>query len=342
MYYNGKGTERDLEKAFEWYLKAAESNKKSEKNPAYPYSLGRMYYNGEGTKQDLKKAMEWYANAADYGDKEAQAFLSCYDKNMVLTRQHFEKCLKLAERGKAKAQYAVGILYSQNLGVEKDFNKAYEWLSKAAAQDPKYEEEKDIVGEELGKFKEMIVNQKDYDILVSDPKYQYDESLPILKEIIRRESVYYQKHKKYTRSFEELNIKFEDIGSQEDKDDTNTVCLNSGYCYSICGCNEDCQGNSELSVARVTSEKFTEKYIDTIRKAKASGEKAEKIEEYKNRMRSAFYYLKFTIDGNYLSAVCLNSAVCDFLERYDKECDNNGNCTYKLPKSFLNGIRDLK
>jgi hypothetical protein len=190
----------------------------------------------------------------------------------------------------------------------------------------------------------MIVNQKDYDIFAADPKYQYNESLPILKEIIRRESVYYKKHKKYTRSFEELNIKFEDIESQEEKDSTNTVCLKSGYCYSICGCDENCQGNSILSVERLG---MMSKYLEEFkRKLEAKWESDEKREEYKkeykNRVASSAYFLRLTVDGKYISAICLNNAVCDFLERYDKECDNDGDCKYKLPKSFLNGIRDLK
>jgi hypothetical protein len=184
-------------------------------------------------------------------------------------------------------------------------------------------------------FKELIVNQEDYNILTLDPKEQYAQSMPILKEIIRRENIYYQKYKKYTRSFEELNIRFEDIETQEDKNGTNTVCINSGYCYSICGCEEGCEASSLLSVTRITSKKFKEKYIDAIRKAKASGEKAEKIEEYINRMRSSFYFISSTIDGNYISAFCPNNSICDFFEHYNKECDNDGDCTYKLPKDFF-------
>lgn len=40
----------------------------------------------------------------------------------------------LAERGHAKAQYNVGILYEKGLGVPKDPRQAYTWYKKAAAQ----------------------------------------------------------------------------------------------------------------------------------------------------------------------------------------------------------------
>jgi hypothetical protein len=189
-------------------------------------------------------------------------------------------------------------------------------------------------------FKEMIVNQKDYDIFTGDPKEQYAESMPILKEIIRRENLYYQKYKKYTRTFKELNIKFEDIETRESIGGTNEVCLNSGYCYSISGCKNGCE---KLLVSRVSSKKFTEKNLDIIRKAKANGEKDQKIEEYKNRMKSSIYFFQYSLVDNYFEAFCPAGtiATCEFFEYYDKEC-NDGWCTYKLPKDFFDKISGLK
>jgi TPR repeat protein len=41
------------------------------------------------------------------------------------------------------------VLYYQELGVEKDLKKAYEWISTAAEQDKKYEETKKNIEKEL-------------------------------------------------------------------------------------------------------------------------------------------------------------------------------------------------
>src|SRR6185369_1807472 len=45
MYYNGEGTEKNLEKAFHWYQKAAKYGSKEAM-----FHLANMYYNGEGTE----------------------------------------------------------------------------------------------------------------------------------------------------------------------------------------------------------------------------------------------------------------------------------------------------
>jgi TPR repeat protein len=147
MYYYGAGVKQDYQKAFEWYSKAAEQG---DIYAPYAYALAGMYYDGKGVKQDLSKAFEWYEKAAKHG-YGAQALISCYDKNMKAPQEHFNKCLSLAEQGNAQAQYAVGALYVQELGVEKDLQKAYEWISKAAAQDSKYEGHKKYI-EELAKI----------------------------------------------------------------------------------------------------------------------------------------------------------------------------------------------
>jgi hypothetical protein len=188
----------------------------------------------------------------------------------------------------------------------------------------------------------MIVNQKDYDIFTGDPKEQYMQSIPILKEIIKREKVYYQKYKKYTRSFEELNIRFKEVDIQEDKDGTNEVCLNSGYCYSISECKYD--GSFSLDIDRSLSEKFQEKALDMVEKAIANGEKDQKIDEYQNRLETSLYSLRFSLDCNCITAFCHVTAIatCESFEYYDKDCDNEGNCTYKLKKDFFDKIAKEK
>ncbi len=50
----------------------------------------------------------------------------------------FEEIKALAEQGDANAQYTLGSMYAEGLGVPKDYTKAREWLEKAAAQGNAY------------------------------------------------------------------------------------------------------------------------------------------------------------------------------------------------------------
>src|SRR4051794_38075525 len=61
-YKNGGGTEKNLEKAFYWYQKAAEYGNNNAMN-----SLAICYKNGEGTEKNLEKAFYWYQKAAENG-----------------------------------------------------------------------------------------------------------------------------------------------------------------------------------------------------------------------------------------------------------------------------------
>src|SRR5436305_7846672 len=49
FYYNGEGTEKNLEKAFYWFQKAAENGDVNAMN-----NLAACYHNGEGTEKNLE------------------------------------------------------------------------------------------------------------------------------------------------------------------------------------------------------------------------------------------------------------------------------------------------
>ena len=53
MYYEGRGTEKDLGKAFECFMK-------SSTDICSQLYLGKMYENGEYVEKDYSKAIEWY------------------------------------------------------------------------------------------------------------------------------------------------------------------------------------------------------------------------------------------------------------------------------------------
>lgn len=62
MYINGAGAEQDFQKAFEWFTKAALQGFLLAK-----YHLARMYYNGIGIKEDKPMALAWIAKASYEG-----------------------------------------------------------------------------------------------------------------------------------------------------------------------------------------------------------------------------------------------------------------------------------
>ncbi|POG78598.1 hypothetical protein GLOIN_2v1535801, partial [Rhizophagus irregularis DAOM 181602=DAOM 197198] len=64
-YKNGEGIEKNLEKAFYWYQKAAErGHVKAMTNLASYYEIG------EGTEKNLEKAFYWYQKAAENGTEK--------------------------------------------------------------------------------------------------------------------------------------------------------------------------------------------------------------------------------------------------------------------------------
>ena len=72
-YKHGRGVEKNLEKAVEWYRKSAEQG-----YDRGQFALAGCYEYGEGVPQDKEKALQWYKKAADQGFGGAE----CAIKNM--------------------------------------------------------------------------------------------------------------------------------------------------------------------------------------------------------------------------------------------------------------------
>jgi TPR repeat protein len=164
---------QDYERAFVWAAKAAEQGY----GPALFY-IGEIY----SQKNDNEKALEFYLKAAEKCDRSSlfalkrtqdyRKALELYGDNCELERlldyilnelaqiymekQDYEKAFKIysksALQNNALAQYNIGILYYNGTGVEKDLQKAFEWVSKAAAQDSQYEEIKNNIDKELNEW----------------------------------------------------------------------------------------------------------------------------------------------------------------------------------------------
>ena len=130
----GFTVERDIDKAREWYEKAAEKDY----GPAL-YALSLLYREGwEGTAPDHEKTVELLRRgaAADYAP--AQYALGClYEAGFddIIKPDEavsIEWYKKAAENGNPSAQYEMGLVYSRGKGVPEDEEKAAEWFKKAA------------------------------------------------------------------------------------------------------------------------------------------------------------------------------------------------------------------
>lgn len=69
-YHYDTDTEMNLEKAYQWYLKAADK-----KHCGAMLELGNMYSSGIGVRTDKKEAQAWYRKALEAGSVVAQIYL---------------------------------------------------------------------------------------------------------------------------------------------------------------------------------------------------------------------------------------------------------------------------
>jgi hypothetical protein len=169
LYYEGKGVEKNDEKAAQWLLKAAQQD-----HSEAQYILATMYEKGAGVEQNDKEAFKWFSKAACQGHERAFVMLdsgkwSAYMPVRVEVNEPLpcqsrkedvrpdealpeetetpqapqgqvepdleQKYLLKAEQGDVDAQYNLGIMYYHGEGVSKDLEKALHWFHVAAEQD---------------------------------------------------------------------------------------------------------------------------------------------------------------------------------------------------------------
>ena len=96
VYYRGKLNERNYEKAFDWFSKAAESG-----NSYAQYLLGNMYENGTFVEQNYDTALSYYKNSAAQNNIMAigeMAYMKDNGYGMPMNKEEAEKIyLQLAE-----------------------------------------------------------------------------------------------------------------------------------------------------------------------------------------------------------------------------------------------------
>lgn len=130
-YWSGKGVEKDYNKAFELFSKAAKLGNKV----AY-WDLARCYDHGWGAPFNPQKAVELYKEAYQRGVNEA-----CYSLGRIYEKQEYGLCnntesfnwfLKGAQGGDVDAQFRVADCYEKGIGTIKDIKTAMSWWKTAA------------------------------------------------------------------------------------------------------------------------------------------------------------------------------------------------------------------
>jgi TPR repeat protein len=141
-YRNGEGVQRDYGEAVRWFRKAAEQG-----HAGAELDLGEAYIRGQGVAADSVEGAFWYRKAVEqqYADthQSSNSHASAAAQGgapVEAARQtqyqvdKFAELIKKAESGDAQAEYQLGVMYDNGLGVPKDTAEAMRWWRKAAAQ----------------------------------------------------------------------------------------------------------------------------------------------------------------------------------------------------------------
>lgn len=130
-YYNGEGVEKSFEKAFEWFLKAAEQN-----HGDAQFNVGRLYLLGNGVEADVEEGVRWFEKAAENNNGSAEYMLGMFVENgeagfEANEEEAFNWYAKAAEHGDCDAYFHLGRCYENGIGVAQDLVKAAESYTKA-------------------------------------------------------------------------------------------------------------------------------------------------------------------------------------------------------------------
>lgn len=129
LYHRGLGVEADLEKAKEYYLRAADVG-----HTRAMVNLGNI---GEESK-DFKEAYRWYKRAYMLGDPQGEfnyANLFHYGWYVEQNQEFaFRLFMHAVGEGNAAACFYVGHYLQEGIAVEKDLELAVEWFERGAEQ----------------------------------------------------------------------------------------------------------------------------------------------------------------------------------------------------------------
>ena len=145
FYYYGNGVEKDLSQAFWWYRKSSEQGQ-----PYASYAVAQMYSKGEYVAENKETAQRYYKAALsgfleleskDQADDNLYYKLGAMYKNGLGTEIDIPKAIEYFEKSTENmwSTYQLGRLYLFGAEeLEKDKEKAVEWLTKSANDGNEY------------------------------------------------------------------------------------------------------------------------------------------------------------------------------------------------------------
>ncbi|RHZ75050.1 hypothetical protein Glove_217g5 [Diversispora epigaea] len=130
-YEFGFGVEKNEEKAFELYLKSAEKG-----FLVAQFNVGKCYNDGTGISKDEAKVFQYFIKSAISGNISSMCSVGYGYENGTGVRKDkkeaFKWYLKAAEMEDNVSQYNLGVCYGNGYGINIDQVKAFEWYKKAA------------------------------------------------------------------------------------------------------------------------------------------------------------------------------------------------------------------
>ena len=135
-YQDGRGVNKNLEKAFRWFKQADDAG--NSWGSFAIYDLGINYQGGYyGVGKNLEKAADMFWEAAYRGSSRAMYQLGVCYRDGKGVDQNDEKAASLfqqaAKRGSSAAMHELGVLYRDGLGgMDKNLEKAADMFRKAA------------------------------------------------------------------------------------------------------------------------------------------------------------------------------------------------------------------
>ena len=161
LYYYGNGVEKDLSQAFLWYQKSA-----SQGQPYASYAAAQMYSKGEYVAENKETAQRYYKVALSgfleleskgQADDNLYYKLGAMYKKGLGTEIDIPKAIEYFEKSAENmwSTYQLGRLYLFGAeGVEKDKEKAAQWLTKSANDGNEYAQN---MLDDMGHFENMLL-----------------------------------------------------------------------------------------------------------------------------------------------------------------------------------------
>ena len=137
MYYHGLGVKADKKKAMKWTKRAARQG-----DPAAEHNLALAYQSGEAVWKNTLLSKLWFRRSRQsFPLKVKDIWFKAYGitpERMSFNEENQASIVsntkKLAEQGKAEAQFELGQLYFQGHGIQANETMAHRWWYVAAQQ----------------------------------------------------------------------------------------------------------------------------------------------------------------------------------------------------------------